>query len=406
MKKNTPKIAIIGAGASGLIASIVASRNGADVTLFEQNHKVGKKLLATGNGRCNITNNQILLSNYYSKDLDILEKHLKKYPTKTIIDFFHEIGLEIIEGENGRLYPMSLQASSVVDLLFTEATIQNVTFIYNTFIDKIEQNGGKFKIDGIFYDKVLLSNGSNAMSKLGGNSSGFELASWFGHSITPTLPSLVQIVSNEPFLEKISGVKVDAKAILKVNNEQIQEIQGDILFTKYGLSGSAILDISRNISHELSNQSYIEVIIDLLPNYTKKQFFHLLEKRLKNANNKAIKQFLVGIINTKLIDTIIEKSNLQSKNRVIELNAKDLNKIVYTLKNISLIIAGTKGFESCEVVTGGVKLTQINIETMESKIVKNLFFAGEILDVDGDCGGYNLHFAWSSGIEAGKNLAI
>lgn len=398
-------IAIIGAGASGLVASIVLARRGFKVLVFEKNNKIGKKLLATGNGRCNITNKNISLSNYYSSNPKFIKPIIARFSTSTCRDFFEQLGIDMIEGENGRLYPRSLQASSVVNQLVYEAKRLGVEFILNANVKSISKNEKFFSLhveDDKTYkaNKVILAAGSIAMPTLGGSVSGYELAKSFGHKIVSIHPSLVQLVTKED-LKSVAGVKLNAKVKLLVDNEVRLEKEGDFLFTNYGVSGSVILDISRIASHALLYKKDVKVIVDLLPEFSKERLKNILKKRLDYAHQKSVKDWLDGFLNSKLALFLAKKLNLQLAS---SLNQKSLSKLVYELKNFALHVEDTKGFKSAEVCAGGVDTKEINPNTLESKFAKGLYFCGEVMDVDGDCGGYNLHFAWASGYNVGLSI--
>lgn len=409
MKNKTKNVAIIGAGASGLIAAIVASREGAAVTVYEKNSKIGRKLLATGNGRCNITNRDLTLTHFHGKNPLFAIPALKQFDYHKCYNFFNELGIELIEKEKGRLYPMSLQASSVVDMLIYEAKRVGVKFKINTDITDIEKINNGFLLKTAkhndLYLKLLIATGSPAMPSLGSCDSGYDFAKSFGHTIVQPLPSLVQLISSAPYLKKVSGVKFNGHVKVLINKQNQCSTYGDILFTNYGVSGSAILDVSRPISTALANKNSVEVILDLMPLFSKEKLITLLQKRVKFANNKTIALYLEGLINKKLTTVIIEEANLPANiNQANQLGRKDLTKIAYTIKNIKLKIIDTKGFKSCEVTAGGIDTTEIDQNTMQSKLQNGLFFSGEVLDIDGDCGGYNLQWAWASGYVAGKSL--
>ena len=410
MKNKTKNIAIIGAGASGLIAAIVAAREGAAVTVYEKNSKIGRKLLATGNGRCNITNRDLTLTHFHGKNPLFAIPALKQFDYHKCYNFFNELGIELIEKENGRLYPMSLQASSVVDMLIYETKRVGVKFKINTDITDIEKINNGFLLKTAnhndLYLKLLIATGSPAMPSLGSCDSGYDFAKSFGHTIIQPLPSLVQLISSAPYLKKVSGVKFNGHIKVLINKQNQCSTYGDILFTNYGVSGSAILDVSRPISTALANKNSVEVILDLMPLFSKEKLITLLQKRVKFANNKTIALYLEGLINKKLTTVIIEEANLPANiNQANQLGRKDLTKIAYTIKNIKLKIIDTKGFKSCEVAAGGIDTTEIDQNTMQSKLQNGLFFSGEVLDIDGDCGGYNLQWAWASGYVAGKSLS-
>ncbi len=398
-KKNILQynIAIIGAGASGLLASIFLAKKNHHVTIFEKNNKVGKKLLATGNGRCNVTNENISLNNFYShSNISLIKPILENFNYKKCKDFFNNIGVEFVNNEIGRVYPMSQNSSSIVDSLEYEALHNNVTINLNTKIENINYDGQYYIINNKKYDKLIIATGSTAMPKLGGDTSGYNFAKQFNHNIIDPFASLVQLVSDDKNLDMISGVKIDGV---------VENKQGDILFTKYGLSGSAILDISREISYKLQHQKSVKVTVDILPAFSKNKLVDMLLHRAKTLATRDISHWLDGIVNKKLSRYIIIASKIPDNIKSAQfLNRKDILKIVHTIKNLEFNIIDTKGFETCEVCAGGVTLEDINLHTMESKLQKNLYFIGEVLDVDGDCGGYNLHFAWASGYTLAQNL--
>lgn len=394
-------IAIIGAGASGLVAAISAARAGAKVSVYEKNAKVGRKILATGNGRCNITNQNIELSHYHGSKPSFVNASINRFTSSTCKDFFGELGIEMSEGQKGRLYPKSQQSSSVVELLVYEAKRLGVKFFLESEVQNIEKSGSGFCLHvntkSLHVNKVLIATGGLAMPTLGSCDSGHEFAKYFGHTIVPTHASLVQLECFED-LKSIAGVKFEGAIEIYVENELKAEASGDILFTNYGISGSAVLDISRIASHALLYNRDVHVVIDLVPEYSKEQLKNILKKRLKFANGKSISLWLEGFINSK-IARFIEKS-LHVK-EADKLNNKELTKLVYELKNIKLKVTGTKGYKSAEVTCGGIDVSEVNPTTLESKLQKNLFFSGEVLDIDADCGGYNLHWAWASGYSAG-----
>ncbi len=404
------KIAIIGAGASGLIASIVSAKDGMSVVVYEKNDKIGKKILATGNGRCNITNREIEISNFHGLNPQFAKSTLSQFNFRKCEEFFNSIGIEFKEGEKGRLYPMSLQSSSVVDLLVYEAKRVGVIFKLNSYVENIEKREDKFLIktqnSSDLFSKILIATGGLATPSLGSSESGYEFAKIFNHNIIKPFASLVQVVSNTSFLKLVSGVKINGFIKVLIDKKEVNSTYGDILFTNYGLSGSAVLDISRSVSLGVLQKKNIEIILDLFSLLSKDELLSLLQKRVKFANDKNIEFWLEGLINKKLTSIIVKNANLRSDIKFAkELNKKDLLKIVYAIKNMKLNIIDTKGFKSAEVSAGGVDVRDINPQTMESKLQKGIFFGGEVIDIDGDCGGYNLQWAWASGFIAGKNMS-
>lgn len=406
---NSTNIIIVGAGASGLIASIGYAKTGKNVTLLEQNNKVGKKILASGNGKCNITNKYITLNRFHSQNPDFVEKVLDGYDFSKVKKFFTSIGLEIVEGKDGQMFPMSLQALSVVEILEYEAKNLGVEILCSCKVTSIDKKRDGFMLETSQgekeCEKLLLTSGSIAYSQLGGSNSGYAFATKFGHSLVPRHPALVQLCSQESWVKECSGVKVAGVAKLYINGEYITEKQGDILFTNYGISGLAILDLSREISTRLANFDYCELSLDLIPKLSKEKLTNLLLKRVKQNSKKPLSLWLQGILNKKLISIILEQSRCKVRTEDA-LNRKEINKLVHTIKNLKLSIDDTKGFNGAEISTGGIDTKEVNPYTMESRLVPNLFFAGEILDVDGDRGGFNLHWAWVTGLRVSLPLQL
>ena len=398
---------VVGAGAAGLVAAITSARAGQKILLLEQNNKIGKKILVSGNGKCNIDNKYIALHRFHGENPDFIDEVLKGYDFNAVEKFFTSIGLELIEGKEGKMFPMSLQASSVVELLEYEAKRAGVKILCECVVTAINKEADIFTVEtsqGVTTSKkLLLSSGSPAAPQLGGSNSGYAFASRMGHSLIPRYPSLVQLCSEETWVKECAGVKVAGTAQLYANGEYITEKKGDLLFTNYGISGLAVLDLSREVSTRLANYDYCELNLDLIPKLSKEKLTNLFLNRIEEASSKPLALWLQGVLNKKLIHIVLEQSRCKAKIES-ELNRKEVGKLVYAIKKLKLSINDTKGFKGAEVATGGVNTIEINPQTMESKLVPNLYFAGEILDVDGDRGGFNFHFAWVSGIRAGNNF--
>ncbi len=396
---------IIGAGAAGLCAAITSSRAGHKVTLLEQNNKIGKKILVSGNGKCNIANKYITPKRFHGQNPKFIEEVLKDYSYEVVEKFFTSIGLPLIEGKEGKIFPMSLQASTVVELLEYEAKRLGVQIVCDYAVTGISKEGSTFSVETTQGTKtctqLVLASGSPAAPQLGGSSSGYAFATKLGHTLIPRHPSLVQLCSDEVWVKACAGVKVAGLAKLYANGEYITEKKGDLLFTNYGISGLAILDLSHEVSTRLASFDYCELSLDLMPEISKEKLTNLLLARVKTESEKPLALWLQGIINKKLIPIILEQSKCKVSVEE-QLNRKEINKLVHAIKNLKLNINDTKGFAGAEVATGGIDTTEVNAQTMESKLIPNLFFVGEILDVDGDRGGFNFHFAWVSGLRAGK----
>ncbi len=401
---NNENMIIIGAGAAGLCAAIVRARAGQRVTLLEQNNKIGKKILVSGNGKCNIGNRYIDAKRFHSQNPDFVEAVLDGYGFEVIETFFTSLGLPLIEAKEGKMFPMSLQASTVVELLEYEAKRVGVKILCDSAVTGIDKQNKLFTIESsqgtMTAAQLLLASGSQAVPRLGGSTSGYAFATKMGHTLIRRHPALVQLCSDEVWVKGASGVKVSGLAKLYANGEYITEKKGDLLFTNYGISGLAILDLSREASIHLASFDYCELSLDLMPELSKEKLTNLLLSRIQEESQKPIALWLQGVMNKKLTAVILEQSKCKVSTEK-QLNRKEINKLVHSIKNLKLSISDTKGFEGAEVSTGGIDTAEVNPENMESKIVPNLFFAGEILDVDGDRGGFNFHFAWVSGMKVG-----
>ncbi len=391
-------VAIIGAGASGLITAIFLARQNIQVTLYEQNNKIGKKLLTTGNGRCNITNIDLSKKYFHCENKQFPIDVLNSFSYEDCKQFFNSIGLEFIIGQRSRVYPLSLQASSVVDLLAHEIEALGVNLLLNTQIKSVKFQNNNYCLNDTTdkFTHLVISTGNKAMPKFGSSESGFSISKQFGHCLTTQYPSLVQLVSSNKNLDMISGVKIDGF---------VNGIQGDILFTKYGLSGSAILEISRDISKSLVSKKSITISIDTMPNFTSSELYEILIKNVSKYNNKDITTWLNGFMNKKLAKYILQSVQFKSNIKYVKfLSKEDILYLVKQIKNLKFDIIDTKGFESSEVCAGGIDTKDINQITLESQLQKNLYFTGEVIDVDGDCGGYNLQWAWSSGFAVAQAI--
>lgn len=405
---------IVGGGASGLIAAITAKDFGIDVAIVEGNDRIGKKILTTGNGRCNISNNCIKppFINYHSSNPDFPFTALDKFSLEDTKNFFLSLGLPIVALPTGKLYPQSLQASSVVDILKMAIEDRNIPLYTNCKIKDIH-SGKKFKLSTtneeyklFTANKVVLACGGKTAPKTGSDGSGYNLAKNVGHSITPLVPGIVQLKLDYPYLKALSGVKFDGYATLLVDNEIVKKDFGEILFTDYGISGPPILQISALASQSIFNKKKTEVVVDLLPSYSKEDLEDFLECHFALLSHRPIINALVGVIHKKIIPILLKEcgiTNLQMP--CYELSWKEKMKLLSTLKSWKFACTGTNDFNQAQVTVGGVNTKDVHYDTLESKLVPNLYFCGEILDVHGDCGGFNLQWAWSSGYTVATSIA-
>lgn len=405
---------IIGGGASGLIAAITAKDFGIDVAIVEGTDRIGKKILTTGNGRCNISNNCIKppFINYHSSNPNFKFNALDKLSLEDTKNFFLSLGLPIIELKTGKLYPQSLQASSVVDILKMAIKDRNIPLYTNCKIKDIHK-GKKFKLSTtndehklFTANKIILACGGKTAPKTGSDGSGYNLAKSLGHSITPLVPGIVQLKLDYPHLRALSGVKFDGYVTLIVNNEIIKKDFGEILFTDYGISGPPILQVSALASQNTFNKRKTEIVVDLLPNYSKEELENFLECHFAILSHRPIINALTGVIHKKIIPVLLKEcgiTNLQMP--CYELSWQEKAKIINTLKSWKFTCTGTNDFNQAQVTVGGIDTKDVYSDTLESKLVPNLYFCGEILDVHGDCGGFNLQWAWSSGYTVATSIA-
>ncbi|NMA01950.1 MAG: NAD(P)/FAD-dependent oxidoreductase [Clostridia bacterium] len=412
MKKNM-QVIVVGGGAAGMMAAISAKRLGADVTILEKNPRVGKKILATGNGRCNFTNINADISCYYSSNNPkFAYGALANFSVQETINFFEKLGIAHKVEEMGKVFPMSDQASSVLDVLLYELNELGVNIVCDAEVKDIIKKKDKFQVelkDGQKYqgDRVIITTGGKAMPSSGSSGEGYDLATKLGHTISDIFPALVQLMLEGSYFSRINGVKFVGTAEIIYNNKSLAKDRGDILFANYGVSGPPILQISRKAGELLNAGQKAFLKITIMDMMSKEDLRKLITKRFQIGAKKPIEFSLVGLINKRLIPVVLLEAGINDLKRpVANLSKKDIDRIVDILTDWRFEIRGTKGWQSAQVTAGGVETREINPNTMESKLVKGLFFAGEIIDIDGLCGGFNLQWAWSSGFIAGQNAAL
>jgi len=391
------KIAIIGAGASGLLCSIECAKAGVEVDVFEQNSKCAKKILVSGNGRCNITNTTITQNDYFSDNTDFVKYALENFSFSEFEKFASSIGLILDIKDDGKAYPLSNEAKSVAMLLESYATNLGVNF-------HLESKVSDLQIMLNSYDSVVIATGSEAASHLGGNSDGQNFAKECGHNIIPTYPSLVQLHLNSVSHAKMSGTKVDGEVTLFINNQSSATCQGDILFTNYGVSGFAILDISQLASESLMNFQTVDIAVNLLPKYTAQKLSAHIMKIAELNRDITLLDVLHGLLPIKIVKAILDELQFSHTMRASEINTKLSKKLANQILNWKFEVSNTHGFRHAEVSGGGVDTKEVNPKTMESLIQKNLYFCGEVLDVVGRRGGFNFAWAWASGHLCAKDI--
>ena len=405
------KIAIIGGGAAGIMAAITAKRlnKNLQIDLFDANKSIGKKILASGNGRCNITNTNITSKNYIGENPDFTTFALKEFDFKAFEKFCKSVGLLLDVKESGKVYPLSNEAKSVTNLLQLCLEDLGVNIFSEHFVKDIEKIDDKFAIktdefEYKDYDKVLISNGLGAAPQLNASESGLDFASKFGHSFNPTYPSLVGLQTDAIYNSKLQGVKKECNISLFVNGNLEQEIFGDVLFTSYGVSGFAILDVSQLAALNLSSYQDVKIAINFFPKINKNDLADQIQSLFKTAPNQKAVDILTGMVSNKIALVLLDICKINLNTKASEINAKQIKAIAYQLNQWKLKVIDTQGFGHAEASGGGVRTVEIDNKTYESKLCKGLFFAGEVLDIVGNRGGFNLHFAWASGYLVGKSL--
>ena len=395
------KVAIIGGGISGVIASIYASENN-EVTILERNNTLLKKLLLTGNGRCNYFNSNQNISNYNSSDLDLLKEIITEDNIEKALNFYNNIGI-IPKIKDGYYYPYSNKAESMKESLIKEVELNNIKVITNYLVENIEIRNNKFIINNeLYFDKVIISTGSYAAPKTGSDGIGYKLLNKLNLDIIKPLPALVQLKGNETYFKEWNGIRSYAKVSLYENNKFIKEEVGELQLTNYGLSGICIFNLSGRLKIGLDKGNKESIRINFLPFVTDIEEF--LINRNKLLKNRNIIELLESIINYKLIKIILKEANIKEDKSFDELNNLEKEKLFNNLINFNVDITDTNDFDSSQVCSGGLDLNEINTKTMETKKIKNLYVIGELLDIDGLCGGYNITASTISAILAGENI--
>ncbi len=390
-------IGIIGGGASGLAAAIAAKSERNEVVIFEREKRVGKKILATGNGRCNMTNSGASVENYHGTDPSFVKGAIKRYWVKETLDFFSSLGILWKEEGKGKIYPYSDTASAVLDVLRRRTEELGVKTVCEFDVKSARKTKSGFDVvpyDGskCVCDRLIIATGGKAAPNLGSNGSGFELLKGFGHRITKLSPSLVQIKTETEVVKKLKGIKLNAVLTVGKHSEK-----GELLFTDYGLSGPPVFSLSAYISGEKLAEA------DIMPEYSYDDVVSMLYERCAHLCNVPLEDFFTGMLNKRVGQAMLKSVGIAPLSRpAADLSGEELKKLAAAIKAWKFKITGTMSWNNAQVTRGGALTSEFNPVTMESKLVKGLFACGEVLDIDGDCGGYNLQWAWSSGHLAGN----
>lgn len=395
-------VVIVGGGAAGMCAAVnIKLRDRSiSVAIIEQLSRVGKKLITTGNGRCNISNININIDRYHGENKEFAEYALQNYDNYYAADFFSELGVVFTYDETGRAYPYSLQASSVIDSLRFSLDELGVDVFLDTKVLSYKKSGAFFKlatnVDDFVAESLIIASGLySGGEKLGSNGSMLDVLKKAGYKIVKTTPAIVQLKTDNSLTRSLKGIKINAEAKLFINNRLVRGEFGEVLFCDYGLSGPPIMQISREAERVHGEK---EITLDLMSEYTFVNVCDMLNFRASALLSRPLGEFFTGMLNKRVGQAIIKLCDLKLTDSVSTLNSNDIKRMANVIKGMKFKVLGTTDFENSQVTAGGLDTNQFNPRTMESKLEKGLYCIGEVLDIDGDCGGFNLQWAWSSAI--------
>lgn len=398
-------IIVIGGGASGILTAIKAKRDNNHVIVLEKNSSPLKKLLMTGNGKCNYFNEVYSTNNYHSKSIDIVNQIISDKNINEAKEFFDSIGI-IPKIKNGYYYPFSNQATTIKNALLKEAELKGIEIICNSEVVDIEKKD-KFIVtctdQEYKCDKLVISMGSKAYPKTGSDGLGYELLKKLGHGIVEPLPALVGLTSNFKYLKEVDGVRTDVYMELFEDNSFLAAESGELQFTKYGISGICTFNLSNYVTRGLYEGRKEVIKINLVP-FIDTLVTPWMDNYSKNNPRKNLTELLEGFLNYKIVNAILKVTNLKGDKFYNDLSNEEKLLLCKNLRSLKIEITGTKSFDDSQICNGGVDLEEIDPKTMESKLVKDLYITGELLDINGNCGGYNLTVCWISAILAGRSI--
>ena len=394
-------VGIIGGGASGMAAALAAAENpNIQVLLFERQARLGRKLQTTGNGRCNLTNLHAAEGGYHGDDASFAKYALSSFGPNQTLAWFRNMGLFTVAEASGRVYPYSDQANSVVDVLRFALEKTNIRVLTGFEVAKVRRSGNGFSVESAeenyMCDKLIIACGGLAGTKIGGSMAGYKLLGKLGHHSTRLRPALVQLKSGWGGVAGLKGVRANCHAQILCDGYLHAQSVGELQFTEYGLSGPVIFEISRDACQKKG--SWI-CRLDFLPGIAKNE---LLEELLRRQNTDLpVEELLTGILHNRLGRVLAKAAGVSGNGKIADLHRQELEAVCDTVKNFDVPLTEPMGMDSAQVTAGGILTGEFDPMTMESKLVPGLYACGEVLDIDGDCGGYNLQWAWSSGRLAG-----
>ena len=408
------KVAVVGGGAAGMMAAVQAAYAGARVTVYERNDRVGKKILSTGNGKCNFSNEDMRAACYYGSGAGYVDGFYKQFGVAETKTFFRELGMRI-KDRNGYLYPASEQAATVLDVLRYEMERLGIEICAGcrvTGIDGPGNPGYRLMLETETaaykkrtYDAVILACGGRAAPKTGSDGTGLAMAKRLGHRIVPTVPALTALRCGETFWKQVAGVRCEARLMLYIDGNGVSSVQGELQLTDYGISGIPVFQFSRIAAYALQEGRTVTVKIDLMPDPgaadTQEAFW---AQRWERQKRQSMEQFVTGTVNKKVGLLLLKLAGIRETETVCEIEGARRRKLEQLFHAFEVTVKGTNSFEQAQVCAGGVDFAEVT-DRLESVRRPGLFFAGEILDIDGICGGYNLQWAWSSGAVAGRAAA-
>jgi len=397
-------VVVIGGGASGMLAALTAAEDKNNrVILLERQQRVGRKLLSTGNGRCNLTNTLASAKNYHGTEPDFALSALEAFPPESVLEYFASLGLLTNEEYGGRVYPVSNSANSVVDILRFALEKSGVELRSACPAREIKRRGEGFTVctdeGDVAADFVIAACGGAAGAKLGGVTDGYELLGMLGHKRTRLYPSLVQIHTDPTYPRALKGVRAECRVRLERYGETLSESEGELQFIESGVSGPAAFDVSRSAAVD-GGDSVLH--LDFLPKLTTEELERLLRRKTETYPELNAEELFTGIVHNRLGRMLVKYAGISGTAEMSSLGAAELSAAADACKDLALSVQGTEGFDCAQVTAGGIKTSGVNPETLESWFVPHLFICGELLDVDADCGGYNLQWAWASGRKAGR----